>query len=359
MKHIALFFFSLMMLFCYSASSQTPAWIDPSTRAQKYPSGSYYSGIAYENIYGNNSADAIKRAESSARAEALSTILVSLRSSSEHSKFSQIINGDEEFSKIYRSETRIETAFDDVPGLKVEHYVSGSQVTAFAYVRKLELMQYYDRKITSSLAKIETTLDNADQYVSRGEKIKARELAKTAVKNAAELENTQRILLAVDGSADIQMSQYSALSKRLVKTISELKNATAIYLDCKATEGQKPYSALASDVKSSLSNLGVNFVNDKKSADWTITVNAEVARTNAVSYGSSDTTYFVWIDGDLSVLKNATGQVVYSGSLSDLKPNHPDGIKGCHTNGYHYATRDAYKETSGILSEKLSELIKN
>lgn len=354
MKQSALFFFGLMMLFCYSASAQTPAWMDPSTRAQKYPTGSYYSGIAYESLSGTNRADAIKKAEVNARKEALSTILVSLHGVTTRSEVSVMVNDDEELSDIYKSETRIETAFDDVPGLKVEHYVSGSQVTAFAYVRKLELMQYYDRKITSSLAKIETTLDNADQYVSRGEKIKARELAKTAVKNAAELENAQRILLAVDGSADIQMSQYSALSKRLVKTISELKNATSIYLECKAFESNKPYTSLANDLKTSLSKLGVNFVNDKKSADWTITVNADVARTNNIY-----STYFVWIDGDVSVLKSATGHVVYSGSLSDLESGHPDGIKGGHTTDYHYAARAAYKEVSRILSEKLSELIKN
>lgn len=335
-------------------SQNTPVWLNADTRSQKYPAGTYYSGIAYETVSRKDRAEAIKKAEANARTEALSTISLSLHSTRFVSIISEMINNDEKISEIYNSEANIDVSFNDVPGLKVEHYVDGSEVTAFAYVKKDELARYYDRKITSLLTKIETTLDNADQFVSQGEKIRARELAETAVRNVAELEKAQHILLAVNSDADIQMDQYSTLSKRLVKTLSELKNATSIYLECKAFESNKPYTSLANDLKTSLSKLGVNFVNDKKLADWTITVNADVARTNNIY-----DTYFVWIDGDVSVLKNATGQVVYSGSISDLESGHPDGVKGGHTSDYHYAARAAYKEVSRILSEKLSELIKN
>jgi len=227
-------------------------------------------------------------------------------------------------------------------------------VVAFAYVKKADLARYYDRKITATLTKIETALDNADELVRHGEKIKARAAAQSAVQSLAELENAQRILLAVANDADIRSTEASALAKRLVTLLAGLKHSTAIYLDCQATLQGKPYPPFGEQIKGTLSKLGVNFVNDRSQADWVITVKAKEVRENTLSGA-----HFAWIDGDVTVCKKATRQTVYSNTISAMEPGHPDGIKGGHSSGYGQAVKAAYKEAARIVETKLSEIIKN
>ncbi len=335
------------------AQDKAPAWLNAESRALQYPNSTYYSGIAYENMAGQPRAVAIQKAEQGARTEALSTILVSLHSVTYFSQFSRMVNDDEDLYEVYKSETRIEIAFNDIPGVMVEHYVKGSEVTAFAYVNRLELMLYYSQRIETMLARIEGTLDNVDQYVSEGEKIRARELAKTAVKYFAELENSQRILVAVGGDAYMQMDRYMEISKRMENALVELKNGTAIYIDCRVNAHGSRYVAFDGELKGRLSTLGCHFADNREQADWVVTVKADVEREN-----KANDIYFVWVDGTVSIRKQATNQTIYTGRISAIEEGHPDGVKGGHTAGYDAALRAAYKEAARIVDNKVTDVIK-
>jgi len=335
-----------------------PDWYDESSRRANYPDNVYYWGIAYGEVTSSSSGSkVIQKAEQDAKAEALSKILVSLKSRTTSSAVSTAMttaNGvDEQYVEQFSSLTNINVAFKDVPGLQSQHYKKGSTVMAFAYVKKADLIRYYDRKITASLSKIETALDNAAELVRHGEKIKARSTAQTAVQYVADLENAQRILLAVSSNADIQSDESSKLTKRLVALLAELKNSTAIYLDCKAyAHDNKPYRLFSNDLKGILSKLGCNFVNSREDADWVISVEADVSRENHVSGA-----YFVWIDGAVAVRNNATSKVIYNEQISSISGT-SDGIKGAHTAGYAQASANAYKEVAKAVGNKISEIIK-
>jgi hypothetical protein len=212
-------------------------------------------------------------------------------------------------------------------------------------------VRYYDRKITSSLTKIETVLDNASELIRHGEKIKARTTVQTAVQYVADLENAQRILLAVSSDADIQSVEASKLTKRLVSLLAELRNSTAIYLDCKAYAQDKPYRLFSNDLKGIISKLGCNFVNSREQADWIISIETDESRENHVSG-----VYFVWIDGAVAVRNNATSKVIYNEQISSITGS-PDGIKGAHTAGIAQAAANAYKEVAKIVGNKISEII--
>lgn len=338
-------------------AQSTPDWYNEQSRKAYYPDNVYYTGIAYSEVSSSSSeSTSVKKAEDAAKAEALSKILVSVKSRTVSSTVSTAMttaNGvDEQFVEQFSSLTNVNVAFKDVPGLQCQHYRKGATVMAFAYVKKTELARYYDRKITSSLAKIETALDNADELVRHGEKIKARSTAQTAVQYVAELENAQRILLSVSNDADIQSGNTSALTKRLVALLSNLKNSTAIYLDCKAYAQNKPYQLFANNLKGMLSKLGCNFVNSRDQADWVISVETDVVRENQVSGA-----YFVWIDGAVAIRNNATSQVIFNEQVSSISES-PDGIKGGHTAGYSQASSTAYKEVAKIVGNKISEIIK-
>lgn len=334
-----------------------PDWYNEQSRRANYPDNIYYTGIAYSEISASSPESAsVRKAEDAAMAEALSKILVSVKSRTVSSSVSTAMTTDsgvdEQFVEQFSSLTNIDVAFKDVPGLQCRHYRKGSTIMAFAYVKKTDLARYYDRKITSSLTKIETVLDNADELSQHGEKIKARTMAQTAVQYVAELENAQRILLAVSNDADIQSSHASTLNKRLVALLSNLKNSTAIFLDCKAYAQNKPYQLFTNNLKGVLSKLGCNFVNSREKADWVVSIETDVVRENQVSGA-----YFVWVDGAVAIRNNATSQVIFNEQVSSISES-PDGIKGGHTAGYTQASANAYKEVAKIVGNKISEIIK-
>lgn len=336
-------------------AQNAPDWYDETSRGHNYPDNNYYTGLAYADV-SSTEASAIQKAEQAAKAEALSKILMTVKSRSVSSSIGVQItsdNGiDEQIVEKYSSLTQIDVEFKDVPGLQCKQYRSGKTVTAFAYVKKKDLARYYDRKITSTLTKIETTLDNADELVKHGEKIKARSVAQSAVEYIAEVETAQRILLAVSNDVDIQSEESSALAKRLIALLVDLKNSTAIYLDCKAYAQNKPYRLFANDLKGVLSRLGCNFVNSREQADWVVSIETDVVRENQVNGA-----FFVWIDGAIAVRNNATSQVIYNEQISSIKDS-PDGIKGGHTAGYAQASAKAYKEVTKIVGDKVYEIIK-
>lgn len=130
----------------------------------------------------------------------------------------------------------------------------------------------------------------------------------------------------------------------------ELKNATAIYLDCKSFDADNnPYSYFGNDLKGRLSILGCNFVTNREQADWIVSIEADVVRKN----NPNSNAYFVWIDGAVAVRNNTTSQVIYNEHISSIK-----NMKGESAVDFKTATTDAYKKASKTIGDKLLEIIK-
>lgn len=334
-----------------------PDWFNEGNRKLYYPDNAYYIGMAYAEVTSSEGA-AVQNAEMNAKAEALSKILVSVKSRTTYNTVSNVVVSasgmDEKYIETFSSLTNLDIAFKDVPGLQCQHYRNGSTVAAFAYVKKADLARYYDRRITSLLTKIEMVLDNADEYVKHGDKIKARNTAQTAIQYVADLDNAQRILLAVSNDADIRTADASVLTKRLVAMLSDLKNSTAIYVDSKVYDAQnEPYGLFSNALKAKLSNIGCNFVNSREQADWVVSVEADIVRKNQASGA-----YFVWVDGAVAIRNNTTSQVIYNGKLSAITADGSEGIKGGHSAGFDQATAKAYDNVAKIVGNKIIEILK-
>ena len=330
-----------------------PNWYDNDMRRSFYPAGQYFTGFAEGQRTGNESLEAAtSRLKDAARVEAMSTIRVHVQNTTVNQALSQTLRTMEgtfrQSAREFSSATT--TSVDmEIPGLQVEAWRNPQtgEIAAFAYVKKTTLIRQLEKKITVGLTKIETSLDQIDQLIATGQKIQARELAQKTLPQFYEIDETQKILAAVDENADeetLQLQETRTLQHRLTGVIANLKNGINIYMICNAYMFGQNYNALKSEIQGALSPIGCTFVRTAADADWVITITATAREYNKNDFGGVST-YFAYVDAKISIEKGATGQRIYEDAISE---------KGGHTHNYEQAARQAYKD----ISPKISKIIK-
>lgn len=333
-----------------------PNWYDSNKRTLYYPTDSYITGYAIDNIKsGESQGSAITRIKDAARANAASTISVRIQNETQSTLYSyqrkigsETIRANE---RTLNSNTK-STVDMELQNLNTDAYydLANGMVAGFAYIKRSDLIRQLDRKISSKLSKIENTLDEADELVSNGEKLNAKKKIEKLPQLFAEVEDTQALLLAVDTESDmesIQLRETTSLYKRYATLRASLKNGINIYMSCNADLLGTPYGTLANKLNSGLSKMGCSFVSSPDGADWAIYINASVRKYNAFQQGAY-TTYFVYVDADINIDKVVTNQRIYSNSISE---------KGGHTKDYENAARDAYKEITPKIEKILLDNI--
>jgi hypothetical protein len=346
--------FAILALVSLPTFAQTtPNWYDNDMRRSFYPEKQYFTGFAEGQRLSSESMEAANnRLKNSARVEALSTIRVHVQNTTVNQALSQTIKTMEgTFRQSARElSSNTKTTVDmEIPGLQVESWTNpqNGHIAAFAYVKKSTLIRQLEKKITVGLTKIETSLDQIEQLVSNGQKIQARELAEKTLPQFEEVDETQKILAAVDENADeesLQLQETRNLQRRLIGMIADLKNGINIYLSCSADLLGVNYATLKGEIQGELSKMGCTFVNSADKSDWAIYVKASAREYRKNDYGNVSS-YYSYVDVNLIVDKTTTGQRIYEDALSE---------KGGHTLNYEQAARQAYKD----ISPKISEIIK-
>lgn len=350
MKKLLIILLSAVSL---TAVAQQPAWYDDNQRMADYPLEKYFTGFSEgQRNSGENSSTVLKRISDAARAEAASTIRVRVKNTTTNNGLSQTIESMS--GTFYRSveefESKTTTSTDiQIPGLQIETWTNpvNGTIAAFAYVKKTTLIRQLEKTMTVGLTKIETSLDQIDQLIATGQKIQASDLAQKTLPQFYEIDETQKILAAVDENADeetLQLQETRTLQHRLTELIAQLKHGINIYLSCSADMFGTNYSSLKGEIQGELSKLGCTFVNDAKQSDWAVYVKAPARQYNKHTTGNVSS-YFCYVDANIVIEKTATGQRIYEDVISE---------KGGHTINYEQAARQAYRD----ISPKLSAIIK-
>ena len=351
MRKLLILFLSALSL---TAAAQQPDWYTAEQRAANYPKSLYFTGIVYDEVRYNEAVNtATERAKAAARVEALSTIQVHVQNETQNNMHSDSFESIDNWSETIREtlDSRTSTKVDlKVPGLQVESWQNPNsrEVVAFAYIKKSTLSRQMDKQVTAGLTRIETILENAEQFISNGQKVQAREVIKKAIPLFQEVEQAQRILVVADPLSDaesLQLAETKQLMQRYIRLTSELKNGINIYLSCYAYTLKGRYDALDGKIKGELSPLGCTFVNRVDQSDWAIEVKA-TTREHDYKGGNN---FYVYVDTKVDITKTATGQRVYTEQLN------PE--KGGGTNSYDEATRDAYKKLTPIICGIIKEQI--
>ena len=329
-----------------------PAWCDHDLRRLDYPDSEYFTGYAEGAPTGSERPEiATQRLKDAARVEALSTIRIHVKNNTTNNALSQTLRSNEgTFRQSIREFASSTTTSVDmkIPGLQIESWRNSQTgtISAFAYVKKSTLIRQLEKQITVALTKVEMSLDQVDQLIATGQKLQARSAAEKALPLFTEVDEAQKLLVAVDAEATeetLMLSGTRTLQQRLMAMVAQLKNALTICLKADAKIFSTAYPALQEELKGALSPLGCNFVTDPSTADWIINISATAREYNKVATGNINT-YFAYVDATISITKTATGQRVYENMFTE---------KGGHTHNYQQAAREAYK----YLTPKIRKIV--
>ena len=353
----------LTSFFCWAITAFTafaqmpPSWYDHDLRRLDYPDSEYFTGYAESTpMSGERVEVATQRLKDAARVEALSTIRVHVKNNTTNNALSQTLRSSEgTFRQSMREFTSSTTTSVDmkIPGLQIESWCNPQTgtISAFAYVKKSTLIRQLEKQITVALTKVEMSLDQIDQLIATGQKLQARSAAENALPLFAEVDEAQKLLVAVDADATeetLMLPETRTLQQRLMAMVAQLKNALTICIQCDASIFGTNYPTLSSTLQGHLSKLGCNFVSDPTTADWVIEIQSQAREYNVMTMGNVST-YFVYVDASVSVTKTATGQRVYENMFTE---------KGGHTHNYNQAARDAYKYVTPKICQVVEEQVK-
>ena len=358
MKKIILTTLVCWAMTAVSAFAQMPpTWSDYDMRQLEYPDSEYFTGYAEgAPMTGERQEVATQRLKDAARVEAVSTIRVHITNQSTNDLISQqLSNMEGEFWNVMNTFTSSTTTTVDmkIPGLQIEAWRDPQTGTiyAFAYVKKSTLIRQLEKQITVALTKVEMSLNQVDQLIATGQKLQARSAAEKALPLFAEVDEAQKLLVAVDADATeetLMLNETRQLQLRLMAMVAHLKNALTICIQCDASIFGTNYPTLSSTLQGHLSKLGCNFVSDPSVADWVVVIQA-LAREYSTVLTGNIATYFVYVDATISVRKAVTNQLVYEDMLTE---------KGGHTHNYHQAAREAYRYLTPKICKAVEEQVK-
>ncbi|MBR1516523.1 MAG: hypothetical protein IJ620_00040 [Bacteroidales bacterium] len=227
------------------------------------------------------------------------------------------------------------------------------------YINKAEARGYYMGEYNRAMTRIGNAMTNAQAYVARGMKAKARDEELRPV--LPEFEKAAEAMAWLDLFAfptermEQMLSDYRRQSVAVKQMLADLQNGIAVCLRSSAKVMGQAYVPFDSDVKGRLQPLGCNFVGTTAGADWIVDVQADVNRT----VHREGLPYFAYVDGTLTITNGKTHQVVFAGRISQLESGHADGIRGDgDTRSYDPSAHDAYKQAARLVANKTMEIIK-
>ena len=355
MKKIFLLIFCIVSLLSIFAQTP-PAWYDWVSRNELYPEKSYFTGFAEGIPSANESIEiTIQRLKDAARVEALSKIRIHVKSQTESSlhaeSFESLDDWDETIKETLESNTTTKVDLE-VNGLQIEvwHNSLTNTISAFAYINKSSLIRQLEKQIIVALTKVEISLDQVNKLIANGQKIHARGEAEKILPLFAEIHETQKLLISIDTNAtdeSLMLTESRNLQQQLITLVIQLKNSLTLCINSRAMIFDAIYSDFQSLLQGQLSDLGCNFVTTPTQADWVIDIQAQAREYNTIKLGGTST-YFVYVDATLTIIKTTTGQCVYKNVFSE---------KGAHTRNIELAAQDAYMilfpKISGILKEEI------
>ncbi len=221
---------------------------------------------------------------------------------------------------------------------------------AIAYIDKQAAIGFYQGEVYSGLARIESALMIAQNYVTNGFTNKAKETLQAAADELPTLDTNLFWLRLFGQNQALSTSQEekrNMLEQQLRTEMAALEYSNRICLVCTADLFGAGYPSLQNRVKGMLATQGCTFVDNPTEADWSISITASAREYNAANYNGI-VTYSTYVDAFVRITKISTQQCVCEDEVS---------VKGNHTKNYTEASRVAYKDITQEIINLLTTYI--
>lgn len=329
-------------------AQKPPRWYSASSREFDYPKDEYYVGFAEGNIRKNETEiDATARIKKEASGLLVESIRLKVQSVAESYSKSEAV-GDKEQISSKTQQTVKTTSEADIVGIKIESYIDKATgvVAALAYVKRDELVKYYQNSITLSVQKVEGYIKTSLELEKTGSKAKARKQLEDAKPLLSKIAYEQDLLIAMDSDTDSQHQDLTAnLRSELEKSLTRLEQSTFVYI--KSTEDLfgKNSNVIANKLKAKLAADGCSFIEDPTQADFYITLKA-----SARKHGNETADIkFCYVDLVIDMVNTHMQKSVYNDEISQ---------KGSAMT-FDAAARKASEDIVPKVAEKILPWIKN
>lgn len=332
----------LFSLFDTVQAQKDPAWLADSWRTTQYPSNVYLTGYVQDEKNNNEStADAVGRVTAMARGNLTESIISSIKSVND--SYSQSISDgkSETIKETFQSEIKVSSDLE-INGVKVESYVKEHTVFAFAYANRYEIIGYYKSTLNMKVQQIEGYINTANALEEKREKIKAKEEFNKTLPVFDDIKEAQGILSALDkniSQEELKMQKTMNLYNEVIQANVRLTQAVLVYISTQEDLFGENISAIESGLKAILAENECSFTTDEQSADWKLYVNA-----SSREFNYSNKVYFSYVDVEVQLFKAPSDKHVYQDAFEQ---------KGAHSKSYKAAARNAYREISNLISDKI------
>ena len=220
-----------------------------------------------------------------------------------------------------------------------------------AYIEKSKASAYYCNEIRLSQEKLRLAIANADKFIAANRTDSARFELEAAVPELSKDANALfllKVFNCAQDSIDILREKHNSMQQEVKEKFQAIGPKQRVAIDCNADLFGTSYWALSEGVKDWLATRGIGFTNDKSKADWVLTIKSSARKYNTMSNGTQ-TTYYSYVDAEVSLNKVADSKSVYSQKHS---------IKGAFTKNYEEAAKVGYNELLVRVLNALEENLK-
>lgn len=324
-------------------------WLTSAAREMNYPADEYITGFVPANVRsGESQSDAVARAGKEAAKQASASIRTLIENVTETASQEVQVNGNYDFASVYQDYTR-QTSTAEIAGLKIETHFDAATHTAygFAYVKRSELVTYYQSQINLNLKKIEDAVALSHTAANAGQKMKAKSYCEKALENLANVEFAQDLLSAVAPAnlAGLQNQRCSTAKSTLFQRLIDLEQSIFVFVKSDETNFGTPTTILANQLKSLLANNQCSFTTDGEQADYVITLTAKTRKHDV----DNPNFKFTYADVQVDLFSNYKHLSVYNDELS---------VKG-GAMSYETAGKTALKDAATMIWEKINPWIIN
>jgi hypothetical protein len=350
MKRILLFFAAALLCAGGAAAQSAPRWMDSQSRAMLYPNDTYVTGFAQGmRLAGETLEQAFARLKKDATGELIGGIRSHVKNVTQ---VQTVQDANYNVSSVFAGGTAT-VAEGDIAALNTEQYMdeSSGMLYAFAYVRRADLIAYYQNQIGLKLGAVESTLQTAKQLAAAGEKPKALAACQKVSGLFAAVSEAQNLLAATDPLATdmgLQQQRSTALQSELSLMLSALEGSIRVFVKCDLCAVYETVADIPDQLQGLLTDGGCdcNFVDSETAADYVITLVPNIRCNDPTEHGQ----VFCYATASVSITNARSGKT--------MKPQIGEAKGGWTNYNTDRATAEAYKELVKIIADKVMPYFK-